>query len=242
MSRSWRPQITRVGHSTRCRWPASRGLCRYGIPADPRRGLAGADPNEDPRVFQARGHAQFDTRPLGSKNNSSRSLSRSSMNSSAMRRAGDVQPGSVDQHQPLDPLGPMDRQFNAQPRAEREADDRHAVELQRVQQVDIVPDQVLHVVDVFEPLAQGEARMGRHDRRANARRAARRAASTRSRRRRCAGTTAAGHCRRASVASCVRRRRETCSGRQPGSWICWRENGFAEAWKNQVLSSMAATR
>ena len=74
-----------------------------------------------------------------------------------------AQAGRPDQHEPLNPVAVLDRKLRRQPAAKREADQPEFVETERVEQVEIMHDVVMHVGHRRVVVGLAKARMERND-------------------------------------------------------------------------------
>ncbi len=82
---------------------------------------------------------------------------------SPMCSPGNEQPGGADQRQPRHPLRVADGVFGGEPAADAMADQREAVELQRVEQLVIVKQEILDAVALQEIAGAVAAGVRRRD-------------------------------------------------------------------------------
>ena len=74
-----------------------------------------------------------------------------------------TQPGRTDQNQPLDAVAVLDGKLRGHAAAEREADQPHPLDAERIEQVEIMHDVIVHLRDRRVVTGFAEARMKRHD-------------------------------------------------------------------------------
>ncbi len=81
------------------------------------------------------------------------------------RSVRQVQPRRIRHHQFAHQLRPQNRQFHSQPAAERKSHHRHIAQIELLEKIDVVPGQILNVVDLIQPFRKRKPRMRRRDHR-----------------------------------------------------------------------------